>query len=60
MSNSEGMADSGIDLDFMSYTGAEHDPASDQSSFYELKSKVVVGRWAFSVNHFNVCELDYL
>ncbi|BFZ10512.1 hypothetical protein BsWGS_13551 [Bradybaena similaris] len=51
MFHSEGMADSGIEVDFMSYTGAEHDPATDQSSFYELKSKVVVGSPMTDIKH---------
>ncbi|GFO15659.1 microphthalmia-associated transcription factor [Plakobranchus ocellatus] len=37
------MADSGIDVDIMSYATAEVDPASDQPNYYELKSKVLVG-----------------
>ncbi|GFR88248.1 microphthalmia-associated transcription factor [Elysia marginata] len=37
------MADSGIDVDVMSFATADVDPASEQPNFYELKSKVVVG-----------------
>ena len=39
------MADSGIDVDVMSYATADVDPASEQRNFYELKSKVVIGRF---------------
>uniref|UniRef100_A0A0B6ZX78 BHLH domain-containing protein n=1 Tax=Arion vulgaris TaxID=1028688 RepID=A0A0B6ZX78_9EUPU len=51
MFSSEEMADSGIEVDFMSFTGAEQDPASDQSDFYELKSKVVVGSPMTDIKH---------
>lgn len=37
------MADSGIDVDIMSFSTADVDPASEPPNFYELKSKVVVG-----------------
>ncbi|KAK3773662.1 hypothetical protein RRG08_001392 [Elysia crispata] len=37
------MADSGIDVDIMSFATADVDLASEQPNFYELKSKVVVG-----------------
>ena len=41
------MADSGIDVDIMSFATADVDLASEQPNFYELKSKVVVGRLVY-------------
>ncbi|CAG5122048.1 unnamed protein product [Candidula unifasciata] len=38
----ERMADSGIEVDFMSCDYSEIDPAFDQSRFYDVKSKVIV------------------
>ena len=44
----DSMGDSGVELDLMSYIGADEDPLQD-NEFYELQSKVVVGRWVCCV-----------
>ena len=53
MNHSE--VDSGIDLDLMSFITADEDPVVQDQNFYEIKHKIIVGRWVFPVAKGRYC-----